>query len=165
MQAAFLVGRYVARDWVTSQIERYPVLKRLQNQTGLRVCIVVRLIPLVPFNLLNYTMGAATAVPLSVFALGSWVGMVPGAAINAALGSQVKNLADVMNSQGGAVSIKTLLSEMVGQVTAQDAALIAAGIVVLIAVLTFGGSYAQKVLGITDKDCGTQAPNVARKKA
>ncbi len=56
---AFLVARYIARDWVERKL-RSPGWRRLDEgveKHGWKVVAFTRLIPLFPFNLLNYAFG------------------------------------------------------------------------------------------------------------
>ena len=76
--AAFLVARYVAADWVRqkagSRLER--LIKGVEAE-GWRFVALTRLVPLVPFNLLNYALGL-TRIPVVSYMLASLVCMVPG---------------------------------------------------------------------------------------
>jgi uncharacterized membrane protein YdjX (TVP38/TMEM64 family) len=76
--AAFLVARYVAADWVRrttgSRLER--IIKGVEEE-GWRFVAFIRLVPLIPFNLLNYALGL-TRIPLVEYALASLVCMAPG---------------------------------------------------------------------------------------
>ncbi len=77
--AAFLVSRYIARPLVQRRIARDPRFARLDRmieQNGFRVVFLLRLSPVLPFNLLNYALGA-TRVRTGQFVLGT-VGMLPG---------------------------------------------------------------------------------------
>jgi uncharacterized membrane protein YdjX (TVP38/TMEM64 family)/rhodanese-related sulfurtransferase len=76
--AAFLVARYVAADWVRekagARIER--LIKGVEAE-GWRLVALTRLVPLIPFNLLNYVLGL-TRIPIASYVLASLVCMVPG---------------------------------------------------------------------------------------
>ncbi len=77
---AFLVARYVARDWVEQKATG--ILKRVLDgveREGWLFLAFVRLMPLFPFNLLNYALGLSR-IPLLVYVLGSAVFMLPGIA-------------------------------------------------------------------------------------
>jgi uncharacterized membrane protein YdjX (TVP38/TMEM64 family) len=77
--AAFLVGRYLARDWVEGRIggdARFEALDRSIGSQGLRLVTLLRLTPVMPYNLLNYALGL-TRVSLSHYVLGAF-GMLPG---------------------------------------------------------------------------------------
>jgi uncharacterized membrane protein YdjX (TVP38/TMEM64 family)/rhodanese-related sulfurtransferase len=77
--AAFLVARYVAADWVRQQagarLER--LIKGVEAE-GWRFVALTRLVPLIPFNLLNYALGL-TRIPVDSYMLTSLICMTPGA--------------------------------------------------------------------------------------
>ena len=57
---AFLVGRYVARDWGSLRIEGHPKFKAIDEavaEEGWKIVGLTRLSPVFPFNLLNYAFG------------------------------------------------------------------------------------------------------------
>ena len=76
--AAFLVARYIAADWVRARagdrIER--VISGVEAE-GWRFVVLARLVPLVPFNLLNYALGL-TRISLLHYVLASLIAMAPG---------------------------------------------------------------------------------------
>jgi uncharacterized membrane protein YdjX (TVP38/TMEM64 family) len=77
--AAFLVARYVAADWVGRKAGRS--LERLiggVEAEGWRFVAFMRLVPLVPFNLLNYALGL-TRIRLGAYVLATLACMAPGA--------------------------------------------------------------------------------------
>lgn len=86
---AFLVGRYLARDWVASRIqgnERFRTIDRAVAEEGWRIVGLTRLSPVFPFSLLNYAFGL-TRVSLKGYVLASWIGMMPGTVMYVYLGS------------------------------------------------------------------------------
>jgi uncharacterized membrane protein YdjX (TVP38/TMEM64 family) len=93
--AAFLVGRYVARDWVAGKIEGNPKFKAIDEAVaseGWKIVGLTRLSPVFPFNLLNYAFGL-TRVSLSHYVIASWIGMMPGTVMYVYLGSVAGSLA------------------------------------------------------------------------
>jgi uncharacterized membrane protein YdjX (TVP38/TMEM64 family)/rhodanese-related sulfurtransferase len=77
--AAFLVARYVAADWVRQQAGgRLDRLIQGVEAEGWRFVAFARLVPLVPFNLLNYALGL-TRIPLGAYVLATVACMAPGA--------------------------------------------------------------------------------------
>jgi uncharacterized membrane protein YdjX (TVP38/TMEM64 family)/rhodanese-related sulfurtransferase len=76
--AAFLVARYIAADWIRrrsfGRLER--LIKGVEAE-GWRFVAFARLVPLVPFNFLNYALGL-TRLPLRVYMLASLISMAPG---------------------------------------------------------------------------------------
>lgn len=75
---AFVVARYIASDWVRAKGGKYlnKILDGVDNE-GWRFIAFVRLVPLFPFNLLNYILGL-TKSRLWVYALTSFIFMLPG---------------------------------------------------------------------------------------
>ncbi|VAW75925.1 DedA family protein, putative [hydrothermal vent metagenome] len=76
---AFLIARYLASDWVAAKTGGR--VKQLINGVegeGWRFVAFVRLVPLFPFNLLNYALGL-TRLKLSHYIIASFVFMLPGA--------------------------------------------------------------------------------------
>ena len=76
---AFLIARYLGADWVARRAG--PRIKRLDEGVtaeGWRFVAFVRLVPLFPFNLLNYALGL-TRIPFLAYVLATWVFMLPGA--------------------------------------------------------------------------------------
>jgi uncharacterized membrane protein YdjX (TVP38/TMEM64 family)/rhodanese-related sulfurtransferase len=76
---AFLLARNIAGAWVARRLGGR--LRRLVDGVsaeGWRFVAVMRLVPLVPFNLLNYALGL-TSISLPVYVLASLVCMLPGA--------------------------------------------------------------------------------------
>jgi uncharacterized membrane protein YdjX (TVP38/TMEM64 family) len=86
---AFLVARYLARDFVRKHLERKPLLRALDGaiaQEGWKVVALFRFNPLIPFNLQNYFFGA-TAIGLKPYALATLFGIMPGSAAYVYLGT------------------------------------------------------------------------------
>ncbi len=75
---AFLGSRYLFRDWVQSRYQdRLRTINEGIERDGAYYLFMLRLVPLVPFFLINLGMGLS---PMSVwtYALTSWIGMLPG---------------------------------------------------------------------------------------
>ena len=76
---AFLVARYLASDWVEQKTGgRLKQLKQGVEGEGWRFVAFVRLVPLFPFNLLNYALGL-TRIRLSHYLVATYLFMLPGA--------------------------------------------------------------------------------------
>ena len=94
--AAFLVGRYLARDWVAKKIEgnaAFAALDRAVAADGWKIVGLTRLSPAFPFTLLNYAFGL-TRVSLRDYVLASWIGMMPGTVMYVYLGSLARAAGD-----------------------------------------------------------------------
>ena len=86
--SAFLIGRYLSRDWVAKLLEKHPNFKAIDEavaREGFKIVFLTRLSPVFPFNLLNYAFGV-TKVSLKDYFLGS-IGMIPGTVMYVYLGS------------------------------------------------------------------------------
>lgn len=93
---AFLLGRYLAKDWITQKIEDSQIffaLNQALNQEGLKIILLTRLSPIFPFSLLNYAFGV-TGVSLRDYFLGS-IGMIPMTITYVYLGSLAEDLTHV----------------------------------------------------------------------
>ncbi len=89
--AAFLIGRYLARDAVSRKIagsRGFSAIDRAVQDEGFKIVALTRLSPLFPFNVLNYAYGV-TGVGLKPYVLGSWLGMIPGTVMYVSIGSVV----------------------------------------------------------------------------
>ena len=83
---AFVFARYLAADWVARRAGgRLKQLIEGVEAEGWRFVAFVRLVPLFPFNLVNYALGL-TRIPLLAYAAASFVCMFPGALAYAWLG-------------------------------------------------------------------------------
>ena len=95
--AAFLVGRYLARDWVAKKVEgnaKFNAIDQAVGREGWKIVGLTRLSPVFPFNLLNYSYGL-TRVSLRDFFFASWIGMMPGTVMFVYVGSLAGSLATI----------------------------------------------------------------------
>ncbi len=75
---AFLVARYLAADWVERKVKGQ--LKKVKTgieKEGWKFVAFTRLVPIFPYNLLNYMFGL-TRINFWVYFFVSWVAMLPG---------------------------------------------------------------------------------------
>lgn len=86
---SFVIGRRLGRDQV-QQItgKRMETLDGWIGRNGFVAVLYVRLIPLIPFNVLNYVAGV-TAVRTRSYVLGTFVGIIPGTYAYTALGGSL----------------------------------------------------------------------------
>ena len=93
---AFLVGRYIARGWISKKIEdnqKFKAIDKAVGKEGLKIVLLTRLSPVFPFNLLNYGLGV-TGVSLKDYVLGS-IGMIPGTIMYVYIGSLAGSIATI----------------------------------------------------------------------
>ncbi|MGM0369961.1 MAG: TVP38/TMEM64 family protein [Bacillota bacterium] len=78
--AAFLAGKYVARDMVKGMVENNPKLQKIDKgveKDGWRFLMLTRLVPIFPYNVQNYVY-SLTAVDLFTYTWTTFVFMLPG---------------------------------------------------------------------------------------
>jgi uncharacterized membrane protein YdjX (TVP38/TMEM64 family) len=79
--AAFLISRFFLRKYVTKTIyTKYPAIQKYESHfftNGLITVLLLRLIPLFPFNALNYLLGV-TQVKTKDYLIGTAFGIIPG---------------------------------------------------------------------------------------
>src|SRR5690242_9009796 len=80
---AFLAARYLLRDKIQALLNRRPKYRKLDRAVaddGWQVVLLMRLSPIVPFNLQNYALGV-TAIPFMQYLTATLIGIAPGIAI------------------------------------------------------------------------------------
>ena len=80
---AFLAARYLLRDKIQPLLNRRPKYRKLDRAVaddGWQVVVLMRLSPIVPFNLQNYALGV-TAIPFMQYLTATLIGIAPGIAI------------------------------------------------------------------------------------
>jgi uncharacterized membrane protein YdjX (TVP38/TMEM64 family) len=98
---AFLIARYLARDWVTRRIKKYPqaaAIDRAIEKNGFKAVVLLRLQPVLPFNILNYALGL-TSIRLRDYMLASWIGMFPATVLYVYLGSVMNDISDLLRGR------------------------------------------------------------------
>ncbi|MFZ4437965.1 MAG: TVP38/TMEM64 family protein [Syntrophales bacterium] len=76
---AFLIARYVARERMVRRFSGNEIFRKLDRMTkeqGAIVVAITRLVPIFPFNLLNYGFGL-TGVSFGTYLFWSWLCMLP----------------------------------------------------------------------------------------
>jgi uncharacterized membrane protein YdjX (TVP38/TMEM64 family) len=93
--AVFLLGRTVLRDRArrrTAGSERIEAIIRAVGEHGAWVVFLLRLSPIVPFNVLNYAL-SITDLPLRVYVAATAIGMLPPTILYLYLGSLTGSVA------------------------------------------------------------------------
>ncbi|MGH7781552.1 MAG: TVP38/TMEM64 family protein [Candidatus Binataceae bacterium] len=133
--AAFLIGRYVARDWVARKLDgssKFKAIDQAVAREGWKIVGLARLSPIFPFNLLNYAFGL-TDIPLKDYFLASWAGMVPGIVMYVYIGTLAGDLARA--ESGGTTSNAPVWPVEI------------AGLIATVAVVIYVTYVARKALG------------------
>jgi uncharacterized membrane protein YdjX (TVP38/TMEM64 family) len=105
--AAFLVGRCFAREMVRRKIDSKKSFKDIDeavSKEGRKIVFLLRLSPVFPFNILNYSLGL-TGIRFRDYFFASWIGMIPGTVMFVYLGSLAGNLASVGTDEGTGRSV------------------------------------------------------------
>jgi uncharacterized membrane protein YdjX (TVP38/TMEM64 family) len=98
---AFFIARHVARDWVTRRLKKYPqaaAIDRAIEKNGFKAVVLLRLQPVLPFNILNYALGL-TSIRLRDYVLASWIGMFPATVLYVYLGSVMNDISDLLRQR------------------------------------------------------------------
>lgn len=108
--AAFLIGRYLARDWIGKRIEgnqQFVAIDQAVANSGFKIVLLTRLSPVFPFNLLNYAFGI-TGVRLKDYAIAS-IGMLPATILYVYIGSLASDLARIGNDQSTSTTLQWVI--------------------------------------------------------
>lgn len=98
---AFLVARFIAREKIEDMAEenqKFRAIDRAIGKQGAKLVFLLRLSPVIPFNLSNYFYGL-TGVKFWPYVLASWLGMMPGTFLYVYIGTVSK--AAVSAAAGG----------------------------------------------------------------
>lgn len=131
---AFLIARYLARDWVISKAEqnaKFNAIDQAIGEQGWKIVGLLRLSPALPFSLSNYLYGL-TAVRFVPYVLATWIGTFPGTLMYVYLGAIGKAGLETASSSGGS--------------SPAQQALLVVGLIATIAVTIFVARIAQKAL-------------------
>ncbi len=131
--AAFLIGRYFARDWISKKIEdnsKFKAIDATVAKEGLKIVFLTRLSPVFPFVLLNYAF-SVTDVSLRDYILGC-AGMIPGTILYVYIGSLAGSL--------------TTLDTAAPSTQSAQWALRAIGLIATVAVTVYVSRIARKAL-------------------
>ncbi len=97
---AFLIARYLASDWIAAKVGgRLKQLVEGVESEGWRFVAFTRLVPIFPFNLLNFALGL-TRIRLTDYVVASFLCMAPGTIAYTYLGYAGR---EAFNEDAGAV--------------------------------------------------------------
>jgi uncharacterized membrane protein YdjX (TVP38/TMEM64 family) len=107
---AFILARYVGGSWLTSGTGT--VLERLKTydaqlvRNGFVTVLLLRLIPLFPFNGLNFGLGL-TRLKFRVYVMATFVGIIPGTVAYVYFGASLAsfNLYQILGASIGLVAV------------------------------------------------------------
>ena len=111
---SFLLGRYLFRNCVMVMAQSYPLFHAVDaalEHNGLKIMILLRLSPLIPFNALDYLSGI-TSIPLRDYAL-ALVGILPGTFMLSFVGASASSLSESTSSGNQTLKIISIVSGLV----------------------------------------------------
>lgn len=104
--AAFLLARYLFQDSIQKLSTRFQTFQAVDTalQTeGLKIMVLLRLSPIIPFNAINYILGV-TSVSLKDYVLACFA-MLPGTILYTFLGSSAGSIVDSASSGSGNIQL------------------------------------------------------------
>ncbi|CAB9530508.1 transmembrane protein 41A [Seminavis robusta] len=112
---SFLLGRYLLRQQMQRLTKKYAIMEALEaalEKKGLRIFILLRLSPIIPFNVINYVAGV-TSVSFRDYSIALFA-ILPGTILYVFLGASAGSLAD--SAMSGDNSTVTIIVAVVGAV-------------------------------------------------
>ncbi|KAL3634622.1 hypothetical protein CASFOL_021676 [Castilleja foliolosa] len=102
--AAFLLGRtQLLRSFVISKLKDYPKFNAVAiatEKSGFKIVLLLRLVPLLPFNMLNYLL-SVTSVSFGQYLMASSLGIMPITLVLVYIGTTLKDISDVTHGWSG----------------------------------------------------------------
>lgn len=109
--AAFLFGRYLFQDCIQNRLyKKYQVFEAIDTalkEEGLKIMILLRLSPIVPFNAINYILGV-TSAKLRDYMLACFA-MLPGTILYTFLGSSAGSLVESASTGSGNLTVTIIV--------------------------------------------------------
>ena len=108
---SFLLGRYLLKEWVMRKlVQKYPIIKALDeafHQKGLKIAVLLRLSPIIPFNAINYILGV-TSMKLRHYTI-ALIAILPGTILYCFIGATAGSLTESENAVSGPVAIASIV--------------------------------------------------------
>lgn len=82
---SFMISRGVGHEFVLKKLEKHNKMIQLIEKKGFTIVLIMRLIPLIPFDIIGYAAGL-TNIKYRDYILATIVGIVPGVAILVTMG-------------------------------------------------------------------------------
>ena len=92
---AFLIGRFLLNEYTTELTKKYKTFRAINKAietNGLKIVFLLRLSPVIPFNVLNYILGT-TAVSLKAY-ITALIGLLPGTMAFCFIGSTLSSVTE-----------------------------------------------------------------------
>ncbi|XP_031500641.1 uncharacterized protein LOC116264509 [Nymphaea colorata] len=98
--AAFLLGKTIGRRLAISKLkdcQQFQAIDTAIQRSGFKIVLLLRLAPLLPFNMLNYLL-SMTPVSTGEYMMASWLGMMPITLALVYVGTTLKDLSDTTHN-------------------------------------------------------------------
>ena len=95
---------HLCRDWIANRTRHVRVWQGIEiaiEEEGWKIVGLLRLAPLIPYNILNYALGL-TAVKFWAYFFASAVGILPGTLLYVSLGSVAGDITKITSGTEGA---------------------------------------------------------------
>lgn len=110
----FLLARYLGGEFIQKRIKEDSFVDKMSGKMkdhGFMVMLYMRLLPIFPFNVINYASGL-TPIKYRDYALATLIGMLPGTLVYVYLAASATNIKD--NPIGLVISIAVLILFTIG---------------------------------------------------
>jgi uncharacterized membrane protein YdjX (TVP38/TMEM64 family) len=88
----FFLSRYMLHDFITNRLKgRYPSVDKLMEGRGWNFVLLLRMIPMLPFDIVSCFAGASH-IKFRDYIIGTILGELPGAIVLVMLGSSLDNI-------------------------------------------------------------------------
>jgi uncharacterized membrane protein YdjX (TVP38/TMEM64 family) len=111
--ASFLLARYVLREQVSKLSAKYAIFQALDQalkENGLKIFVLLRLSPIIPFNIINY-IGGVSSVSFRDYTI-ALLAILPGTVLYVFLGASAGTLTD--SAMSGSDPTLTIVIVVVG---------------------------------------------------
>lgn len=115
---SLVLARFALRGWVERKIAGRPAFRSIDEavgREGWKIFLLLRLSPVFPFTLLNYSLGL-TRIGFWPAVLSSWIGMLPGTILYVYIGSIARLAAEDPDATRTTFFVIGLLATLVATV-------------------------------------------------
>ncbi len=110
----FLLARYLGGNFIQKRIKEDSFVDKMSEKmtdNGFLVMLYMRLLPIFPFNVINYASGL-TPIKYKDYAIATFIGMLPGTLVYVYLAASATNIKD--NPIGLVISVAVLILFTIG---------------------------------------------------
>lgn len=88
---AFFIARFLGHDFIATKVKEHANLNSLISQREFPMILILRLIPLIPFDVISYASGIS-GIRYKDFILGTVLGIIPGVFLLTNIGAGMSEL-------------------------------------------------------------------------